>query len=356
MTILLLDMHDGPGGGVERFSKAIATTLRANGLAVQREVRRSHRWVRFEYASYCLRVAVAAVRRRPHLVIATHTHLAPAALLAARLTGVRFAVLTHGREAWLVRSRTVLAALRHADRVWAPSQFTLRQLSAQRVRPHSLGLLQPPVHDARPATADARTRGKLLTVARLENDVRYKGVDEVILALPLVSQEFTSAQLVVVGEGPDRGRLQEIARSAGVADRVHFLGRVSDNELAHEYATARVFVLPSKTQLRPTPMGEGFGLVYLEAASAGLPSIAADTGAPTEVVRNEISGLTVPVTPQSIAAASLRLITDDHLWHRLSTGALQVAAEFAVERFAERLLDEVSRLSAGSGSTASETL
>lgn len=127
------------------------------------------------------------------------------------------------------------------------------------------------VEDASPETAQraeairaAEGRPIVLFVGRL---VRYKGVDVLI-----ESMQAVSAVAFVVGEGPERGALEQKAESAGVADRVRFLGEVSDGELAALYHACDLFVLPSVTRQ------EAFGVVQIEAMASGKPVISTDLG------------------------------------------------------------------------------
>src|SRR5207249_10983994 len=111
------------------------------------------------------------------------------------------------------------------------------------------------------------------------------------------------AELVIVGDGPDRQRLERTASLLRLDGRVRFAGRVSDEELASLYAGATVFALPGRARLGPHPEGEGFGLVFIEAGAAGLPVVAGRAGGTTEAVVDGETGLLVdPEDPDDIAA------------------------------------------------------
>ncbi len=95
----------------------------------------------------------------------------------------------------------------------------------------------------------------------------FKGVDVLLRAFAKLSG---IAQLIVAGDGDRRPFYESLARDLKIADRVTFLGRVSDEELPNVYRSADVHVLPSING------GEAFGLVTLEAAASGLPSVVSD--------------------------------------------------------------------------------
>lgn len=179
----------------------------------------------------------------------------------------------------------------------------------------------------------------LLGVGRL---VYYKGFEHALHALRRVPQ----AHLALVGEGPLRPRLEHLARTLGVASRVHLLGAVEDEELAALYHASEVFVLPSVTR------AEAFGLVQLEAMACGRPVIntALETGVPF-VSRHEESGLTVPPgDEQALAGAMQRLLEDEPLRRRLGeAGRARVQAEFTLERMGQAVLEAYREALARSG-------
>jgi glycosyltransferase involved in cell wall biosynthesis len=109
----------------------------------------------------------------------------------------------------------------------------------------------------------------ILSVGRLEH---YKGVEKLVRALPHLPSNY---RLVIVGSGPARAAIEAACDSEGVSDRVLFRGGCSDEELHQWYADAAVCVSLSSN--------ESFGLVVLEAATAGCPVVASDIGAHREL-------------------------------------------------------------------------
>jgi glycosyltransferase involved in cell wall biosynthesis len=170
--------------------------------------------------------------RRRLVIVAAHPHLAPVAWLAHVVSGAPYAVWCHGIEVWGPIERATRFGITRADRVFAPSRFTAAQ--AERwaglaegsvfVLPHAV----PPGLDTVPTEEGSREPGSVLTVARLEPAHSYKGVDTLIEAWPTVLQAVPEATLMVVGDGPDRARLERRAGELGVAAAITFTGPLSD--------------------------------------------------------------------------------------------------------------------------------
>jgi phosphatidylinositol alpha-1,6-mannosyltransferase len=161
----------------------------------------------------------------------------------------------------------------------------------------------------------------MVTVARL---VPHKGQDVAIQALATLGAEV---RYLIVGAGPDEGRLRALAASCGVGHRVIFAGALSDAEMAEAYATATVYVGLSRRE--GDVEVEGFGISFVEAGASGTPSVAGDSGGVRAAVRDGETGLIVPPTDAGRAAAAIaQVIGDDG--RRASLGA---AARAAVEQY-----------------------
>lgn len=176
----------------------------------------------------------------------------------------------------------------------------------------------------------------ILSVSRL---VDRKGHDVALEAFKILSQTHPDMRYVIVGDGPDRERLQYLADSLKVADRVVFTGSLPDDDVAAALHAATVFLLPTRSDGTDV---EGFGLVFLEAAVAGLPVVAGEGGGVAEAVEDGKTGFVVqPRDPQAVAEAVRRLLDDQELRTRMSNTARErVAREFQWEK----QLEEYRRL------------
>jgi phosphatidyl-myo-inositol dimannoside synthase len=118
----------------------------------------------------------------------------------------------------------------------------------------------------------------VLSVGRL---IRRKGQDTVIRALKEIRASVPEAHYVIIGRGPDEDYLKQLAAEQGVSENVTIQTDVSNSELAAYYSIASVFVMPSR---RIGDDIEGFGIVFVEAATFGLPIIAGQDGGEREAI------------------------------------------------------------------------
>lgn len=167
-----------------------------------------------------------------------------------------------------------------------------------------------PMPDVPAAVGTARDREGFVTVARL---VPQKGIDVLVHALAQTAGVAQNWPLSLVGDGPERERLEQQVQQAGLQERVKFLGFRSDPQTF--LLQAGVFVLPSRF--------EGMPNALLEAMAAGLAVVVTDASpGPLEVVEHGVSGLVVPSDdPEALAAALERLAGDPDLRSRLGAAA-----------------------------------
>jgi phosphatidyl-myo-inositol dimannoside synthase len=178
-------------------------------------------------------------------------------------------------------------------------------------------------------------RPTILTIARIEE--RYKGHDVMVRALALVLAKVPDAQWVVIGDGSLRPSLEQLARSYGVSDSIRFLGAVSDDQRNAWLARAQLLAMPSRLPAGEFA-GEGFGIVYLEAAAYGKPVVAGNVGGAIDAVLDGETGLLVdPLDPLAVAEAITRLLQDDELARRLGGAGQARAQQYAWPKVVERV-------------------
>lgn len=225
--------------------------------------------------------------------------------------GIPYVVCTYAMEieTWAKhggQKRKLMRVLKNADRVVYINEVTKQSLLNLGVTEKQLVKIWPGVDDAyfaKPTEEQsaqvlkkyAVKKPYILCVSRL---IKRKGIDVLIEAFAALDQiKHTSVQLVIVGDGPERQALQELVERNMMNKSISFLGQVPDADLPALYASAEFFALT------PRPLDgdfEGFGIVYLEAAAAGLPVIAAKTGGASEAVVHKETGLVVQ--PDSVPA------------------------------------------------------
>lgn len=249
------------------------------------------------------------VNRNPKfdLIVCGHINLLPFAYLVSIWTQAPIYLVLHGIEAWQP-SPNLLANnfVNKIDGIISVSELTKKRFlewakldSVQEfILPNTVNLehFQPAAKNSE-LLVRYQLEGKtvLMTLGRLDSSERYKGFDEVLELLPILSQEIPNVAYMIVGEGGDGQRLETKAKSLGVETHVVFTGFVPEAEKADHYRLADAYVMPSK--------GEGFGIVFLEAMACGIPVVASIVDGSREAVRNGLLGILVnPDDPQEIKA------------------------------------------------------
>ncbi|MFI6517344.1 glycosyltransferase family 4 protein [Spirillospora sp. NPDC050679] len=242
---------------------------------------------------------------------------APLGLLAGRL-GLPSVATTHGHEVWwatvpgarrMLRSIgeqvdvvTYLTADSRARmaRAWGPGAVLERLVPGV-----DADLFRPGGGSAVRRAHGVGDRPLILSVSRL---VARKGQDRLIRAMPIVRAFVPDAMLLVVGAGPQDFWLRGLAGKVA-PDAVRFAGGLPHAALPDYYAAADVFAMPCRDR-RLGLETEGLGIVFLEAAAAGLPVLAGRSGGAPEAVRDGETGLTTGDAVPEIAAKLVRLLTE----------------------------------------------
>jgi len=264
---------------------------------------------------FVVRAAIAAwqmaARHRPSWVLAGSGLTAPMAWLAAIRARARSAVYAHGLD--LIVPSSVYRALwipiiRRLDLCLVNSRHTAELAQGVGIAKQKIVVINPgvdqPAEDASDTMAGFRTRHGLgqgpilLSVGRL---TRRKGLSEFVAnAFPRIAAHSPTVQLVVIGDyAPDAltgggaelwQDVMEVAGRCGVTAHVHHLGVVDDDELAAAYREAVAHVFPVRAIEGDI---EGFGMVALEAASRGTPTIAFSVGGVPDAIGEGQSGMLI---------------------------------------------------------------
>lgn len=178
----------------------------------------------------------------------------------------------------------------------------------------------------------------VLAVGRLSAEKAHADLLSAFRLLPEAAPGV-KVKLVIVGDGPERVRLEEAAAAHDLSDKVLFVGQISD--VSPYYAAADVLALPSHT--------EGSPYVLLEAMAAGLPVVATAVGGVPEMVADEESALLVPARdPRAMAAALARVLTDGRLARGLAANASAlVTTRYSPETYVRSLLGIYREVIAG---------
>lgn len=172
----------------------------------------------------------------------------------------------------------------------------------------------------------------LLQVGRL---VERKGVDTVLEALPTAVERCPDLVYVVVGNGPEKDKLQAMSKPLQKEGSVLFIDNATDEEVNAWYDVCDIFIMPSRHIGNDF---EGFGIVYLEANAHGKPVIAGDSGGVRDAVVDGVNGLLVdPEDTDTIAQAIVKLCRNQELRKALGEQGRERVKEFAWERQVQKL-------------------
>ena len=274
------------------------------------------------------------------------------------LLGLKTIIYVHGEEITTIApglaERLKFKWLHLADAVVSVSSFTAKAMTERAALPpekiHVIyNGVDPGVFRPMPAREDLVQRygleGKrvLLSVGRL---VERKGIDQVLRALPSVLSYDRNIRYLVVGDGPYRSTLQQIAKSLSISDHVVFAGEVPPEDLVAHYALGEIFVQPNRDLADGDT--EGFGLVFLEANACGKPAIAGTAGGAPDAVTHGDNGLLVDGRDaDAIAKAIVRLLATPGLYEELRQGAFNRAKNSTWKERVDAFLELCNSLLAG---------
>ena len=283
----------------------------------------------------------------------------PAGLVGPRLD-LPYAVVVHGAEVAIpgrlpgVR-RLLRDVLDSAAGVIAAGGYPALECERALGR-HLPAFVIPPGVDIerfRPASRHERgllrsrlgLRPEAPTVVSVSRLVPRKGMDTLVQAAALLAARGRDLQVVIAGDGRDRGRLRSLAARTGAP--VRLVGRLGDDDVAALLGCADVFAMLCRTRWRGLEQ-EGFGIVYLEAAAAGVPQVAGRSGGAHEAVADGETGLVLdPATPGAAAEAIGALLDDGERRAAMGAAARQRAAtSFSYDLLADRLRRAIEEMSA----------
>jgi glycosyltransferase involved in cell wall biosynthesis len=248
------------------------------------------------------------------------------ACAVACLVGAKTISSYRGMPAVVRKTKKLFIPLinRSSDAVIAISEAIKSQLvTSFGTHPSKIHVVPPPIEYPLYETFPLRQPEKLFFVGRLHQD---KGVDLLIRAMKHLPERF---QLQIVGDGPERQSLENLAEALSLTQRVSFGGyKESVISLLHE--NAGMLIVPSRT--------EGLGRVILEAFAAGVPVVATDTGGIGEIVSDRESGYLIssPPNPESIANAILRAAGEQQEWGSIINRGLEVLARYSKSQVIEQ--------------------
>jgi phosphatidylinositol alpha-1,6-mannosyltransferase len=359
ILVLLTDLFDALGG-IQTFNRSLVKALDQTGTECGWTVSvlvLNDNGATADVSNYCTtgttvyhgfnrsktRFLARAIREvsDTSIVMVGHINFVPMVLgLLARNPSLRILLTVFGIDVWSRLSALQRLGLSKVHRIVSISESTRQKMAdANSLNGTPVDIipctLEPYYGSQSPLLSREELglpAGKmLLSTSRLETFDWYKGIDEVIRSMPAVLTKVPDAFYVLVGEGADRPRLEQLATDHGVRSHVHFVGRISDESLSSYYQACDVFVLPSTR--------EGFGIVFLEAMHYAKACIGVCAGAVPEVIEHGVTGLlTQPSEVLSLTNSINRLLLNDNLRTSMGqAGKRRLNEEFSFAGFKSRL-------------------
>lgn len=275
---------------------------------------------------------IATLRRlRPEIVHAHMVMSAMGARAAKPLSGFALITTVHNsfdRQSRLMGVGDLVIAVSHAVRL----EMIGKGIAAEKLRVVHNGTINGSRRPPLPCQTMALQHPAIITVAGLHP---RKGIDTLIQAFTKLRETGSVAHLYIVGVGPDRTKLEQLAASSGHADDIHFLGYLSDPRAA--IAGADIFVLAS--------LHEPCGLALIEARQMACACIATDVGGNPEILESGKAGLLIPPGNSDSLTDAMRSLIGDKSLHRTMRRAARAGWQhWTVERMAHetiRVYEEV---------------
>jgi len=229
---------------------------------------------------------------------------------------------------WLLRN------LRSADHLVSTSGFMAQRTASLSAKLPPLTVVPFGVDTLMFSPASERSNTGPCVIGTVKSLAPIYGIDVLIRAFAiLVEQGQENVRLRIVGDGPDKADLVQLAHTLGVAEQVDFVGALAHARVPEELRSMDIFVALS--------VSESFGVAIIEASACGLPVVVSNAGGLTEVVQHDTTGFVVPQADPEAAAARLKeLIASRELRQRMGkAGRAFVEANFTWGSCVDRQLE-----------------
>jgi len=314
-----LNIHVITTGTSENFCEGIM-----DGVYVHRVIRDDFKpsyLLFFAFSLKALRVAIQLNRKLRFDIIHSHfaDHAGFAGAVISKLLGKPFVLTSHGYDIYyskklgyglgshLPSRLLVWFILKMPSKITVPSKALKNQLKTWNVDSKKIEIINNGINldfiksDITPKII--KNSQVILTVANL---LPIKNIGYMLEAMPYVLEKFPDVRYIVVGDGPEREKLERIADKRELTNNIDFVGELRNNELPRYYSMADVFVLPS--------VHEGFGIVKLEAFAFGVPVVVTNGGGAVEGVDQGENGFVVPLNQsKKLAEVIIKILANPEL-------------------------------------------
>jgi len=244
----------------------------------------------------------------------------------------KIVLITHGIEVWQPLKGMQKIFLHKANKIFAVSNFTkdklrhVQKLGADKISifPNTIDpFFDIPVNFVTPLYLRKRYGVNeddfvLFTLTRLSNLEKYKGYDIVIKCLPDLLKKIPNMRYIIAGkyDNEEKLRIDKMINDLDLNNAVHLTGFLKDEEICDHYQLGDIFIMPSQ--------GEGFGIVFIEAAVCGSKTIGGNKDGSVDALKNGDLGILVdPENTGEISDAILKLYHEKSSWNNLNKRVLQ---------------------------------
>jgi phosphatidylinositol alpha-1,6-mannosyltransferase len=304
MKISILHTNITSTGGIPRFNRNLQIALEDHE-SVTHVLNPEHnvKHANGNKVVFAWRVLQDILKNKPDLIILGHLHFAKLAPLLRQFTKKPIVCILHGIEAWTY-SQKLQKGINSITSFWSVSQYTSKRFSSIYALPsYRVELIfntLAPTWNANQAQPSRKPF--FLSVCRLNEDEKYKGIDRMLGTVYKLKDLFKlhNFRYVIVSHGNDVHRHKVLSKEYGIQEVVDFQGKLSEERLQELYRDCYAFALPSS--------GEGFGIVYLEAMAYKKACIAhTDCGA-DDVVIHEHTGFQIHTDEELEKAISFLIL------------------------------------------------
>lgn len=231
----------------------------------------------------------------------------------------KLVLIAHGIEVWIILPGWKKNMLKKTDCILAVSNYTKEKMIAlNHLDPEKITVLNNCLDPFLPKPGNDKKDENLMkkyglsendtvlaTLSRFSITEKYKGYDEVIKVIHLLSQDYPNLKYLLIGkyDAEEKNRINQLIEESNLANAVIFAGYIPDEELASHYNLADIFIMPSKK--------EGFGIAFIEAMYYGKPVIAGNKDGSVDALLNGKLGLLVnPDSEEEISQALRKIISN----------------------------------------------
>lgn len=309
---------------ITSYDEGLPKKSKENGFYIHRIPWRKIRFIGI--LTFWAKISLQIWKIKPDIVHSQSLSIGIPALLTKRIMTIPYIVWGQGSDVYLpgrfIRI-TTKPILHDADAVLALTQDMKSKM--QKIYDGEITVVPNGINLERfRGISINRKIGKAKTILFVGRLHPVKGVQYLIEAMAIVHREMPDVKLIIVGNGPERSKLEKLVELLDLHECIQFTGEVPQEKIPQIMYEGDIFMLPS--------LSEGFAIVNIEAMAAGLPIVATNVGGIPEIVEDGVNGYLVnPKKPDEIADRVLKLFQNEKIRERMSTENREKAGMYSWE-------------------------